>query len=264
MFFVPNAIFIQTESFTPADSVWRPIAFSIICLISCYNIYWSPIYLHSIQWHEWVLGSFNVNMILMFFDRLLLKGFAFGPGLPGPNDLPDRKIGNAYENFIKEKKKNPALTETAARRKFGEVEAGLGRNIGTVWEVKNIPHFSNEDHSYVPSASSFMPRSAVSVAVCYILQKFVTETLVKDAKHSQYIAASYISFFSRIESVSANELFFRVWVSLAFWASLYLCLRISYDVTSILNVAFKVEPVRIRRPFFGSVFLSYTLCNFWG
>jgi hypothetical protein len=263
MYIFASQLVTQTAAYTSPSSGWRPVIFLFLLAIAAYSMYWLPYYLPSGYYQERTLAGAFVVVVLLYFDRLLLKKWAFGPGLLGPEDLPDGKPGIAYQKFIEARTNDPKLSESAARRAFGQLVPGTCRCTGTRWEVKNVPHFSEKDPGYIPSPTDFLLRGSISVALYYVVLKLIMDKLA-EAKFSSLLTDDHVRLFSRIGSVSAEELLFRFTYTLLFWVGLRCSIQFYYTSASIISVAFNPDSVKTCRPIFGSITYSYTLRNFWG
>jgi len=85
-----------TAEFTSSHSVWRPLVLVCLLICSAFSIYWFPVYITTIAWPARVLGGMSLGIPLHFFDRLILRTWAFGDGNPGWNAVHVTPCGECF------------------------------------------------------------------------------------------------------------------------------------------------------------------------
>ena len=238
-----SMITTSTAAFTKRDSLLRYVSF-FMCLI----IAWMALsnfhdYVQTTGWSGRMLAGAVFTCPLVLFDRLLFRKWAFGQDFLGPIDLPDA-----------EKKKQ-------SRWQFGyEVSASL-RCVGSEKEAANVPYFSQENPTYIPSRSSFLLRHASLVLGLYYLNTISVDMQL--GADQSLIVEKYVPFFSRISEVSVQEILNRIQISVSYWAAQYCLLQCLYSHVAIINVLLNPRELKFWRPMFGPIKSSYTIRRFW-
>lgn len=259
LFVVGNQLTAWAAGHTTPQSPIRPAVLIFLLVLASYQFYWFPTYVDTISWPARAFGGTIFATPLVFFDRVILRGWAFGEGYPGPNDrLEKRKDVEGAELVGKDGK-----GEELARWQFGQEVNSFARGIGTVWETKGTPHFSATDPTYVPSRVGFVCLRSLSVLACYVTHLFVVDALVR-YKDSPYVSPSYVPFLSRLDSISLDEISFRAINIFLFWVWNYTMLQGFYALSSAISVSLNANDIELWRPLFGSPADSYTVRNFWG
>ena len=133
----------------------------------------------------------------------------------------------------------------------------------TPWEVKNVPHFSSSDPSFVPSRSIFLRHNAILTLICY----FVIDVLslgFQPESNAVLSAAQNVLFFTRLGGVYTQQLAVHILSSFALWANIYCLMRMGYSILGIMAVGTGLSDVSAWRPPFGRLIDAYSVRRFWG
>lgn len=252
-----------TAGFTLSHSIWRPIV--LVCLLVCsaLSIYWFPVYITTTAWPARVLGGTSLSIPLHFFDRLILRRWAFGDGQPGPHDPVKNKLEGKRTKQDGADGKGGNDSAFAARMGFGQNVTASVKDTGKPWEVKNIPPFSTRNPSWVPSQTEFICRKLLSLLFCYYTQLLTIDAIVK-YKDSLLLLDERIPLLSRLGNISTQEAYFRVLIVFLHWLLQYCYMEGFHSLFSIISVSLDVSNIPVWRPFFGDFVHSYNLRNFWG
>ena len=258
-----NQLTAWTAAYTKPQSTIRPVVLVVLILLSGYSFYWFPKYVDTIAWPARCFGAAVLVAPLGFFDRLMLRGWAYGDEYPGPTDTP-KKLKRAAGDEIdgtegKAQKKSPPLT----RMGFGQEVNSFTRGVGTAWEAKGIAHFSTTNPTYVPSQVEFVCRKAFSVVACYTIHLLIVNAL-DSWKATLLLSSSHVPILSRIGSVSMHEIYFRTVNTFLFWLWNYTMMEGFHAFFSILSACVDANNIKEWRPLFGSPADSYTVRAFWG
>lgn len=234
----------STAAYTNRDSFLRYFSLSLVSGLSWLGLSNFHDYINTTGWAGRILAGALFSSPLVFFDRLLLRRWAFGHVFLGPVGLPEA-----------EKKKQ-------SRWEFGSDVSGSTRCIGSEKEVANVPHFSQADPSYIPSWSWFLIRH-----ICVMVGLYYLNTLCIDIQlraNQDLLTDSYVPFLSRVSEVSTDEIVTRVQISITYWAAQYCLLQVLYSLFAVIGVLSKPEDLKYWRPMFGPINTSYTVRGFWG
>ena len=263
LFNIGNQLTAWTAACTKPQATIRPVVLVILILLSCYSLYWYPTYVDTIAWPARCFGGAILLAPLAFFDRLMLRGWAYGDEFPGPNDQPRKLKGADGDNTDGTEGRAQEISPPRTRRAFGQEVNSFARGVGTAWEAKGIAHFSTTDPTYVPSQVEFVCRKSFSAVACYMIHLFIINALDKQ-KASPLLSSSYVPFLSRIGSVSMNEIYFRIVNTFLFWLWNYTMIEGFHAFFSVISVCLDANNIKQWRPFFGSPADSYTVRAFWG
>ena len=252
-----------TAGFTSSHSIWRPIVLVGLLISSAYSIYRFPAYITINVWPARVLGSVSLGLPLHFFDRLILRRWAFGDGQPSPSAAVKQKLEGKRKKLDGSDGKQGEESTFTARRKFGQEVARSSRDAGKPWEVKNVPHFSTRDPNWVPSRPEFIARRLFLLLFCYYAQLFTIDAIAQYSD-SVLLSDSHVPLLSRLGNVSVQEVYFRVVIIFVHWLWQYCYLQGFHALFSVIDIAFNPSNIPLWRPFFGDFVHSYTLRNFWG
>jgi hypothetical protein len=135
------------------------------------------------------------------------------------------------------------------------------RNIGTPYEVRNIPKFDESNPTYVPSRSKFLIRKFLTIFVAYGLLDILTCQPAPDpGLHSQHQEF----FFTRLNEVTWEEIKFRFLTNVNIWASTYLLIQYIYAIVACVCVGSGVYAPGDFPPLIGPWTSAYRVRNYWG
>ena len=150
-----------------------------------------------------------------------------------------------------------------ARLAFGMNSVICARHIDTPHEVKNVPHFSDQDTNYIPSKFRFLVSRAAIIVPCYLLLDLAQNSPPLENAHLN-LGPQKIPLLMRLGQVSDQELVMRAGFTTAFWIITYFCVRVLIGIPEVLAVGLGFSKVRACRPIFGAVAEAYTVRQFWG
>lgn len=205
-------------------------------------------------------------MLMLFIDRLLMKKWSFETGLTDPDDHSAKGKGDGSSKRTATQPKSVVADKSdtfGARLSYGFDFMDSTRGVGTPWEVKNVPHFSPQDPSYLPSRSMFLLRRALAAVICYYAHNYLmgrpywesTDILLKP---------SHVPFLSRLGEVSLEETLMRARATAMFLTETYCFLQFFYSAAAVVNVSFKPQELPLWRPLFGPFSEMYSMRHFWG
>ena len=202
-----------------------------------------------------LLGAHSLSFLLQYIDTALLTKWSAEAGGPTTGAFQKQKGRGPQEETVE---RHPTIGE---RIQFGYYAAVTTRNVGTPFEVRGVPRFSNQDPSYVPSSITFLRQKLVSLIFYYIVLDLFTFASQPEQNSILYNPA-------RVPWIDTNNLSFerliiRSTTVLGFWVSLY-CIIDGYMATlAIVSVALGFSDPRSWPPGFGSIGDAYTVRRFW-
>ena len=133
------------------------------------------------------------------------------------------------------------------------------RGIKTPWQAKSVPAFSTSDPTWVPSRRIFLlTRSAILVAT-YLLADFAASREQTDA-----LLHLNAKFFSRLSSVTREEVVTRAAIVAAFRVMMYVTQTMNHTIYALLCVSVGLNEPSDFPPLFGPMSEAYTLRRYWG
>ena len=257
---------IYLVGFTAPNSSLRPALFPIFLAWNYSLIPNYTSYVSRIPWIAFVAGG-SFTAVWGYVEKLLLSQWSFedlGPSAeirgrqisknePAPN-------GKSQEAAHYLSGKKDGIWE---RLRFGTWTAFSTRYAGSPYQARNVPPYSTSDPSYVPTRRAFLVKKALTFVLCYLVTDILTQGGQPDQNPIIY-APRYVSFFSRLSEVSAQEVVTRVVTSVFIWVGGYLVVHIYYSGMAILTVGSGLDRPELWRPIFGPFSEAYTLRGFWG
>lgn len=262
---VGNQITAFTAGFTSSHSSLRPALFALLVAYTCTGLAKYSNYIHTTSFYGIVLGTMYGTWPLGFFDRLIVRRWAFE----------DRH--NIFPAMFAEKKKHKkgdeqdeavsikaeATRDTIGSRfAFGQEVAGSSRMVDTPWEAKNIAPFSTSDPKYVPSHASIVTQRLLIMLPSLVVQEIITE--MQMSIDPSYVAQSRVPFLARLNEVSREEVAVRLIIGIGSWISLLCMIHITLGIGTVVLAYLKPNELRKLRPLFGSPSEAYTVRGFWG
>ncbi|KAH7305683.1 membrane bound O-acyl transferase family-domain-containing protein [Rhexocercosporidium sp. MPI-PUGE-AT-0058] len=135
------------------------------------------------------------------------------------------------------------------------------RNIGTPYEVRNIPKFDDSNPTYVPSRGKFLVRKFLTIFVAYGLLDLLT---CQPAPNPGLYSRHREFFFTRLNEVTWGEIKFRFLTNIHSWASTYLLMQYVYAIIACICVGSGVYAPRDFPPLIGPLTSEYKVRNHWG
>jgi hypothetical protein len=243
LFLVENTVSTATAAYTGKHSILRPISFVICIAISWLAISTFHDYIQTTGWAGRTIAGAIFTVPNLVFDRLIVRNWNFEEDCLGPL----------------EQKRDDRTKQS--RWEFGSQVSSSTRCVGSSKEAANIPHFSTQDPHYVPTRTTFLLRHFCLVISCYHLNTFAIDTQLR--VNQTLLSKSWITL-SQSRSISLEEVYTRVIITITYWTAQYCFLQLFYSVFAIIGAIFKPSELKLWRPFFGSIKTSYTIRNFWG
>lgn len=247
--------------FTSANSFWRLATLPFPLWVIWVGTQQARVGAYGSMIQPLVTG-YAVTYVLDYVDRVLLQRWEFEAG--GPTKIFDPDKGSEVSGAKKDTGKSTSPPSSfRARLMFGLDAATSRRHLNTPYEVKNCPHFSSQDKTYVPSCSRFILGAMGSLMACYLFID-INDASAQADQDSSLFAPHKVPFFSRLRDVTPEDLIVRFITALIIWATSYCMLQITYDLMSIFAVSLRITNVKSWRPLFGSIWDAYTVRKFWG
>lgn len=268
---IQQQLFVMTAAFTPSHSSLRPAIFALLVAYVCTGLAMYSNYTSTTSHFGAMLGGTYVTLLLNYFDRLIVRQWAFkdrhrvfpidfaAKKKPKRNDEHSKDVPTQINDAPGSVK---AVKDTfGSRFTFGQEVSGSGRMVDTPSEVKNVAPFSN-DPNYVPSRASFVVQRTLSSLVLLVLVNVIMEVQMNIDPF--YIAPSRVPLLTRLTEVTREELVVRLVLGIGKWAHNYCMVRITLDVPTIPFALVNPGEVRKMRPLFGSLSEACTVRGFWG
>ena len=149
-----------------------------------------------------------------------------------------------------------------ARLKFGLSAASSFRWTGSRREVKNVPHFSASDPSFVPTKTAFLWQTATKVLACYL-----TIDLMglgnNEEMNKTYFHSTKVPFLTRLTEISGAELSMRIGGTIGAGVGIYCAQEGLQSTLAFIAVSLGLSEARDWRPRFGAIGDAYSIRRFW-
>jgi hypothetical protein len=260
--FVLNVIVV---SFTSTSSIIRPACFPVLVFTVWVMLrsgkavhYTHPMYAN-------LLGGSVFTLALQYFNLVVVRKSSYDTGGPTttPEGVPIRLVDPQEPKTATKVDENlSAFTKSRRRILWGVSHIFDSRLSGTPWEVKNVPHFSEQNPDYIPSKTTFLRNN--------ILRCFISVLLLDLARPSADItqnatlfADSKVPFLARLSSVTAEDVVMRVVTTTASTAITYLLFQAMYSSAAVFMVGLNLSRIERWRPLFGDLTDVWSLRRAW-
>ena len=146
-----------------------------------------------------------------------------------------------------------------ARLKFGLSAASSYRWTGSRREVKNVPHFSARDPSFVPAKTAFLWQTATKVLAC-----FLTIDLMglgtNEEMNKTYFYSTKVPLLTRLTSA---ELGMRIGGTIGAGVGVYCAQEGIQSTLALTAVGLGLSEAKDWRPRFGAIGEAYSIRRFW-
>jgi hypothetical protein len=259
--------------FTSPRSIIRPAVLPLIAACT-YSIALNARNCMRFPWAATV-GAYTSCFLLMYIEMALLSGWNFesrGPNSPIFHEKGGANGAVGSKEMSPPKNSRGIFASTKVIQKegtiwdrfcFGFNSTISFRDINTPFEVKNVPHFSEKDPSYIPSRTTFLGRSTLRFVACYLVLDIV-ESQPPPPNAAEIFGLDSIPVFKRLNEVSIEEVFTRTISSLVFWIMVYTVLNVQQAFFAIVAVGSGLTEVKAWRPLMGPLSETYTIRGFWG
>lgn len=254
--------------FTPPSS---PLRIAVLVLLSL--CVWRAISTctDQISRNPWAafVGGYLATFLIHYASTAVLSRWSFDKQGPSPiNALSVKRQGAKSGTTIngkpperKKRSEDDGLLATFwDRLKFGFHVATTFRYIGTLYQARNVPHFSASDPSYVPSRLNFLSRKAI----IFLISFTVLDLFNLGADVSLDFSPETIPLFTRMSHVTGQQLLARLMTTLGYGIAVYSFQQLIHSTWALIDVGFGFSTVESWRPLFGSPKEAYTIRRFWG
>lgn len=248
--------------FTSPSSIIRLAALPLVALAAALVILTCRDYI-SLFWTTVVAGN-APTYLLRYIDLALLSRWSF------VTRGPTRFLAATSGEQEREKSRNIRGSGTKrtpdgttwAQLIFGLRVTVFPRQIGTPYEVRNVPRFS-KDANEAPSRAVFLRQTAVAIMASYIVVD-ICSLAPPPEKDAGLFAPNIVPVLSRLAHLSVEELAVRAFSTLAVAVNVVCYMHIGYGIMAFVAVASGLTDIAGWRPPFGSPGEAYTLRRFWG
>ena len=154
------------------------------------------------------------------------------------------------------------VREIWERLKFGVWVTISTRYIGSPYQARNVPPYSNLNPFFVPTRLDFLLKWSIRFIVCYIVLDFLAQTNQPEKSPIVY-AESYVPFFSRLTEVTIEESMTRIFTTIFYWIAVYAVVQGYYTGLALLSVSSGLDRPELWRPNCGPLSEAYTIRGFW-
>jgi hypothetical protein len=188
----------------PSSTIIRcgTFPFMALCMWQC--IPTSIEHMVHTPWASLVSG-YAVVFLFHFIDVALLSRWSFRTG--GPRTGPGLQVrSSSTKAQLAKYERNPSVHVDNHGSWWDKFVFGLSitcsfRFIGTPYQVRNVPRFSNSDPSYVPSRAQFLRRAALIIFVCYLALDATTSNMNPEMNRN-YLLMQKIPVSRRLDGIS--------------------------------------------------------------
>jgi hypothetical protein len=244
--------------FTEAASLWRPALLPLFFLIP----YLQLPHLEAIDYAplRGVLGAAAVFTVVLYIDGVLIHKFSYRA--QGPTSSAGGLVLIEEDELVVEEERGRKTGHVLGQLHFG-LKIGAGaRFAATKWPVNNIPPFSPEDSTFIPSKARFIRDLAPKVLVCWLLLMALDFLPPNNDNHIMF-SSQRIPFLSRLGTVGREEMYTRFGTVLGYWLVQYILHIAVHGSLAMGAVALGFE-VAAWPPIFGAARDCYTIRRFWG
>lgn len=260
--FVINVVVV---SFTSPSSIIRPACFPVLV----FNVwvmlrsgkivrYTHPMYANLLGGSVFTLALQYLNIIVIRKSRYKTRGPTTTPeGAPIQLADPQKpKTATEDDEHVS------SFTRSQRRILWGVSHIFDSRLSGTPWEVKNVPHFSEEDPNYIPSKNIFLRNNILRCFITVLLLDLARPS-TDSAQNAILFADSKVPFFARLSSVTGEDVTMRFITTMASTAITYLLFQAMYSSAAVLMVGLNLSRTKRWRPLFGYFSDVWSLRRAW-
>lgn len=252
---------ISSLAFTKPSSAQRVGCLAVLSLLTWHCVVTCPTYISRSSWAASV-GGYTLGLLLHYLDVGVLSRWNFE--LQGPvRDLAKRPLirhakGRPASKFATTRQKDSSFS-ILARLKFGFLVFCSWRFIDTPHQVRNVPVLGENMRR---NRTAFLMHTGITIAVCYLLLDGMH--LSQDPRVAEkFFSVEKAGLFSRLHSVTLEELSIRFFAALALGVSLVSVQRGVYSILSFICVGSGISDPEQWPPFNGSILEASCLRKFW-
>lgn len=212
-----------------------------------------------------MLGSAVFSLLLQYLDMTLLRAATYEAGGPtrasGGSAPPVQK---RCEGKDSNKDVGEMWSVASIRRRllFGVFYSFDKRLTATPWEIKHVPRFDKNDVNHVPSRAKFLLNHTIRFFLAVLLLDLGRPS-ADASKSDELFAQDKVPFFSRLRSVTAEDVGLRFATSIGTATLIYLMFQMIYSRMALVCVGLYASPPERWRPFFGDVTDAWSLRRAW-
>ena len=251
--------------FTTPTSVIRLASLPLVAICSAICVPACKAALFRNSWAA-LVGGYSITYLFQYITLALLSGCSYESDGPASQLASRRGIEkeHAQQKIHDGPIKLPTLTQSFwMRLQFGISATSSFRWTGTERQVKNIPHFSASDPSYVPSRATFLRQTAIKVVVYYLFIDLLGLGGNDEGMSAALFDSSKVPFFTRLDQISLAEVLMRYSATLAAGLGIYCSQEGLYSILAFVTVALGLSKAEYWRPRFGAMGDAYTVRRFW-
>lgn len=209
-----------------------------------------------------IAGGAGIFSVISYIDNVLVQRWTYAA--KGPTSSQGGLSPVKLEALAKRKREDTGLLGDALDRlRFGFHVSLQTRFPATEWPVKNIPPFSTKNPGYIPGKAEFL-RAKIIKWVFFVLILDLRSLVGNDVNNTITFSSERVPFFTRLTSVSREELIVRILGISGYWIIQTVIIEVIFDTLAIVEVALGLNPVNTWPPVFGSISDSYSIRQFWG
>ncbi|MCJ1276983.1 hypothetical protein MMC21_004792 [Puttea exsequens] len=254
--------FVFTLSFTPPFSHVRLAIFALM-LSYIPLVLWPSTPSFSIPLYTSLAGGSVFSFVLQFMDQIVLGQWS--SNVKGPNCARGGQQPTSERTWAKgEMKTTQRSSKMLEQFYWANTHVFDSRFVNTLWEVANVPPFSQYDRQQVPTKIQFLRKNSTICLVCFLLLDLTRLLAAPPEQNAILFAEERVGFLRRLGEVSAEELILRFVSAGMYWAITFLLFQGVHSGTGVLMVGLGISEVEMWRPFFGRLQDAWSLRQFWG
>lgn len=252
---------ISSLAFTKASSAQRVGCLAVLSLLTWHCVATCPTYISRSSWAASV-GGYTLGLLFHYLDVGVLSRWNFE--LQGPvRDLAKGPIvrhdKHRPTNRLATTRQKDSSFSILARLKFGLLVFCSWRFIGTPHQVRNVPVLGENMRR---NRTAFLMHTGITITVCYLLLDGMH--LSQDPQIAEkFFSVEKAGLFSRLHSVTLEELSIRFFAALALGVSLVSVQRGVYSILSFICVGLRISDPEQWPPFNGDISDACCLRKFW-
>ncbi|TVY76489.1 Acetyltransferase pyr8 [Fusarium oxysporum f. sp. cubense] len=153
---------------------------------------------------------------------------------------------------------SPSLTK---RLSFGVSNLWNMRGVGTSKQISQIPPWSSQTPSLVPSRSQELRRHARNAIISYLILDVFAAQPPPDPN---MISPQNEHLLTRIGQIMPEEAIFRFFATFGFWLNTFCVIHLINSTFSLLYLSLNLYPVEMLPPIWGRLYEAYSVRRFWG
>jgi hypothetical protein len=215
-----------------------------------------------------LLGGSIFTLALQYFNIVVLRKSSYETGGPttapegNPLMLPAKTKQQQGKGKDQDCEPESAFVEIWRRMIWGISHFLDNRLSGTPWEVRNVPRFSKKDVDYVPSKAIFLRNNILRCLISVVLLDLGAPP-ADTSQNATIFADSKVPFFTRLSSVTTEEISMRLITTAASTTMTYLLFQAMYSAMAVLAVGLNLSLPERWRPLFGDFSEAWSLRRSW-